>query len=799
MSASEAPKPDAQPWTLFHVATFTGQFDTHIKTGEDYPTLALGDLFTLAPVRHPKGAGPAIVPSLYHDYDARHHAAQRERGQFVLLCGDVDSGNHDMAAIKVAIKAFAPRTACLIYTSAHARPGDMRWRILLPLAQAVPFDTWHDAQVAFFAFMEARGIAMDHALARAAQPVYLPNVPDIHGKSGTALRGPDGEPLFYAATRTGVTMAGLDLTQGAVSEGIAAIRAARAEDERERDRIRREAEQRRAAKPRGESASLIDDFNAANSVATMLEICGYTQSPRHDEDWRSPYQTSESHATRVIGSKWVSLSASDAGAGLGERCKTGCYGDAYDLYVHFKHGGDHKAAYRQIGAEQRAANGNVIYPRQFETPPVPEWMDEAPAWEEIPEWMEADMGVVDVDGDYSGIIGGNSEPDPLTVYDAFDYDEAAIPVRPWLVPGAVLAGYTHMLAAPGGSGKSLFTLQLAIAMADGMPWGGFKPRKRYRSLIINVEDDINEQRRRIAGARRVMDTVNNLAGMVHIVDASESIVVARTGERTNSVVATPVVDTLRRYIIDHGIDVIIVDPFAETFEGDENDNSQVKWAMRIWRDEIARATGCAVYLVHHTTKHAQNGAGDANVIRGAGAIVNSTRISATLMPMTTDDAAMVGIEPAERHLYVRYDDAKANQSLKTNTARWFRKESIELDNATSDCPADIVGALVPWTPPDAFDGLTGHYITIILDRVQAGLETGERYCVTTKGGTKGNGRWIGCLMNEVLGMGEAQTKKVVATWLKNGVLIEDEYICPVSRKKKTGLFAPENARPGMPS
>jgi hypothetical protein len=338
---------------------------------------------------------------------------------------------------------------------------------------------------------------------------------------------------------------------------------------------------------------------------------------------------------------------------------------------------------------------------------------------------------------------------------------------------------------------------LAMAMADGMEWGGFKPRRRFRSLIINVEDDINEQRRRIAGARRVMDCKNDLSGMVHIVDASESIVVARTGDRANSVVTTPVVDTLRRYITDNEIDVIIVDPFAETFEGDENDNSQVKWAMRIWRDEIARETGCAVYLVHHTTKHAQNGAGDANVIRGAGAIVNSTRISATLMPMTGDDANLVGIDPAERHLYVRYDDAKANQSLKTNTARWFRKESITLDNQTDDCPADIVGALVPWFPPDAFDGLSAHQITTILDRIERGMDDGRRFTASTKGGSKDSGRWAGCVVMDVSGTTEALAKKVVATWIKNGVLVEDDYDCPVRRRKETGLFAPVNARPGM--
>lgn len=784
---SLAPVPTAAPWTARRFVYFKGQFDSHIATGEDYPSQALAKIWTMKPGSKPKGAGLACIPSTYCDFDAREHAAQRERGKFIALTADIDEGNHPLATVRAAIEHVTDGAAWLIYSSPHSRPDDQRWRIILPLETEQMFEAWHDAQLALYAFLEARGIACDHALARAAQPVYLPNVPAVHAKSETPLRDEKGEPLYFQREGSDLTAPGLDLETGLIAQGIAALRRQRIEDEQTRERIRREAEQRRANAPRGDNASLIEDFNAENSVATMLEICGYEQSPRNAEDWRSPHQTGETYATRVIGSKWVSLSASDAASGLGSQCAAGCYGDAYDLYVHFKHGGDHKAAFRALGAERRAAQGNVVYPPQFDPP---EWLNAIPMPDEAPEWaeegaqMEHDLPLVE-------------EEEKLTVYDAFAFNEAEIPVRPWLVPGAILAGYTHMLAAPGGSGKSLFTLQLAMAMADGLEWGGFKPRKRYRSLIINVEDDINEQRRRIAAARRVMPCQNDLTGMIHIVDASESIVVARTGDRANSVVTTPIVDTLRRHIIDNQIDVIIVDPFAETFEGDENDNSQVKWAMRIWRDEIARATGCAVYLVHHTTKHAQNGAGDANVIRGAGAIVNSTRISATLMPMTAEDANMIGISPDERHLYVRYDDAKANQSLKTNTARWFRKESIELDNATEECPADYVGALVPWTPPDAFDGLGSHTIGIILDRVDAGMDSGERYTASTKGGAKTTGRWVGSLLIELAGLSEGMAAKVVKTWIANGVLVEDEYQCPVQRRKRTGLFAPQNTRPGV--
>ena len=404
------------------------------------------------------------------------------------------------------------------------------------------------------------------------------------------------------------------------------------------------------------------------------------------------------------------------------------------------------------------------------------------------------------------LVVEGSSPDDLAVVDAFDFAEADIPVRPWLVPGAILSGYTHILAAPGGTGKSLFTLQFAIALAAGMQWGMFTPRRRCRSLVINVEDDLDEQRRRLAAAARVMGVdPQTLRGWIYLVDTSQGVVVAAHDPVKRSLVMTPVAGKLRELIKKHAIDVLWADPFAETFEGDENDNSEVKWAMKIWRDEVARATKSAVYLVHHTTKHAGNGAGDANVIRGAGAIVNSTRISATLMPMTADEATAIGVEQTERHLYVRYDDAKANQSLKTDTARWLRKKTVVLNNGIGLQEPDEVGVLVPWIPPDAFDGLSLASIGMVLDRVEEGMTdscgavTGVRFTASAKGGSKDSGRWVGCLFMELLGMKEAQAKKVIGTWLATGVLVEQNYHCPERRRDRAGLFAPYDKRPGATS
>jgi|GEM_PF-946565 len=772
-------------WCSRNVVIVHGQHDTRMETGEDYDARSLSSIFLMEPGDRDKLDGDAFIPSQHCDGDARNHARQREVGSFVALTGDIDSGDHPRSRIESLVRGFCGDAAWLIYSSAHARPGDMRWRVIIPLASPVSFADWHDAQNAFFRLMEQSDVEMDQALDRAGQLVFLPNVPEFHSKTGERLRGDDGAPLFFERSSTGCNAPGLDISKGAIASGIAAIRQQRANDERERERIRAEAEQRRANRPRNEGAPIIEDFNRENPIARLFELYGYQQSPIHAEDWRSPIQTSESYATRIMGDKWVSLSASDVGARLGENFKGGCFGDAYDLFVHFEHSGEHKAAFRTLYSERRQASGPSMSP-----PPPLE--DGDPGWTEPPEGAD-----IDAEPDFEEAVVAEDKPpeDLLQAVDAFDFQEEQIPPRPWIIPGVMLSGYTHMLAAPGGSGKSLFTLQIAIALARGEPWGTFVPRHKCRTLIVNVEDDIDEQRRRLAAARRVMGGGEELRGMIDLVPDAESIVVAGRSPDGRTLRLTPVVDALVAHIRRRQIDVLIVDPFAETFDGDENDNSEVKWAMKIWRDEIARRTGCVVYLVHHTVKYSGNGAGDANVIRGGGAIVNSTRISATLMPMTAEDAEMVGIDQGERHLYVRYDDAKANQSLKTYNAKWFQKVSVTLNNGTQDAAADEVGALTPWTPPDAFDGLSMNSIGVCLDRIEEGMADGSRYTLSTRGGSKDTGRWVGCVLMEHAGMSEPMARKVIGVWKSNGVLVEGQYQCPVKRRKVSGVFAPADARP----
>lgn len=368
---------DETHWTEARVMSFAGRSDTRKRTASEYRTISLGDIFAMSPADKPKDKAPAFIPSSYHDHDGRTHAVQRERGSFVALTGDIDSGDHPFERIKAAVSELLGDSACLIYSSPHARPGDMRWRIILPLDRPIPFIEWADAQNAFYDLMEAHGIEMDRALARAGQPVFLPNVPNVHAKTGTALRDEFGAPLYYQTAKTEPDAPGLRLDVDHIADGIAAIHARRKRDEEAREQLRAEAERKAKARAEkhaksnsaGDGESVIDEFNRANSIADLLARYGYERDPASADDWRSPKQESQTYATRIMGDAWVSLSGSDTAAGLGSQCATGCFGDAYDLFVHYEHGGDHKAAFKELHEERRAT---AAAPGDAEGAPAPD-------------------------------------------------------------------------------------------------------------------------------------------------------------------------------------------------------------------------------------------------------------------------------------------------------------------------------------------------------------------------------------------------------------------------------------------
>ncbi|PWT73219.1 MAG: hypothetical protein C5B60_08460, partial [Chloroflexi bacterium] len=367
--------------------------------------------------------------------------------------------------------------------------------------------------------------------------------------------------------------------------------------------------------------------------------------------------------------------------------------------------------------------------------------------------------------------------------------------RDWIIPGLLMRRHVTVLVAPSGAGKSLLTLQVGIACALDKEWAGWRPRRKFRVLVINSEDDVDEIRRRLCAASVKMNIKDQqiLADDFLLADTSNGIIVAKFDNRTKTMIAQPLLDQLIETVKANKIDVIFVDPFAETFEGDENSNSELKWAGYLWR-RVARETNAAVCLIHHTKKYATGMQGDVDAARGAGALIGIARIVSTVFPMTKQEAEGMSIEEDERPHFLRYDDAKANLNLTCNIAKWFRKDTVRLDNATKEQPADDVGALVPYKPPGLMDGILQEQIDKFFDAVDRGIcdkdgnVTGEFYTFDTRKQSESEmSRYVGEFAMEFFGIKKLdKAAKMINAWRDSKWLIDGEkYRSPKTRKERT--------------
>lgn len=343
-----------------------GQHDTHAitrKDGTPNPSEDAGKAYSVitppqivAMVRNPpapveKERAQWFIPSRYADHDARSHEAQRERGAFSWLALDIDQNNLSLAEVKQALADVVGECSALIYSTSSATEDNRKWRALVPLKNDLPGADYPDTAEAFFDLLEAatEGILIcDRALQRPGQLIYLPNP-----RSG-----------FYQSEVVQSDRLNLHRAHP--------IMVQRQKNRDKRETAKKEAQERQAQRRKqapidvGHNSSPVDAFNAAHDVEGLLDRYGYARSGRSN-DWRSPMQTSGSFATTCFGDYWVSLSASDAVANLGQASKSGArFGDAFDLFCHFEHGGDFSKAVAAYGEELRGFSWSSSSVRRVE-------------------------------------------------------------------------------------------------------------------------------------------------------------------------------------------------------------------------------------------------------------------------------------------------------------------------------------------------------------------------------------------------------------------------------------------------
>jgi hypothetical protein len=379
--------------------------------------------------------------------------------------------------------------------------------------------------------------------------------------------------------------------------------------------------------------------------------------------------------------------------------------------------------------------------------------------------------------------------------DEWDVGEQLIsgePIKPrqWLLARCFCRTFLSGLVAPGDAGKTTLRLTQAVELATNRELLGHHIYQRCRVLVVSLEDDRDELRRRLAAIckHHNIDPAE-LKGWLFCRDLKRVKLATRdkNGERQ----AGPLDGMLRRAIARTRCDLLVLDPFVKLHALAENDNADMDF---VCEQLIAIAQDCniAVDSPAHTHKGAIT-AGDADARRGASAQRDAGRLDYTLTTMSEDEAESFGIHPYERKGYVRLDKAKANLT-RAIKAEWFRLVSVPLGNATDLYPeGDDMQAIERWTPPETWAGADGEMLNAILDAVDTGLSDGRRY-IDHGRASEDRAAWA-VVQKYCPSKPEAQCRDMIKQWLKAGVLYRAKYHNPIRREDENGLFVDRNKRP----
>jgi RecA-family ATPase len=176
----------------------------------------------------------------------------------------------------------------------------------------------------------------------------------------------------------------------------------------------------------------------------------------------------------------------------------------------------------------------------------------------------------------------------------------------YLIKGVIQRGTLIVIFGESGSGKTYFTLDLALAIAGGQPWRG---RRVTRGLVLylamegRLDDRIEACVKRgitsgavpVAISQRAADLLHldgDVDGLVATVRHAES----ESGEK---------------------IGLIVVDTLARALAGGSENNPEDMGALILNADRLRHETGAAVVLIHHAGKDASRGARGHSSLKGA--------------------------------------------------------------------------------------------------------------------------------------------------------------------------------------
>ena len=194
--------------------------------------------------------------------------------------------------------------------------------------------------------------------------------------------------------------------------------------------------------------------------------------------------------------------------------------------------------------------------------------------------------------------------EPLNVESMAEIYDNPPPVKPELIEGILRQGHKMLLVSSSKAGKTFALIELAVAIAEGRRWFGFRC-KQGRVLYLNMELDEASFDDRVIKVYKSLDLENKNLQNIDIVHLRGQI------EKLEKLVPQ-----INRTIKGKDYAAVILDPTYKLGIGDENAADSVTMFCNAI-DKIAN-TGASVVYAHHHSKGAQGAKASMDRASGSG-------------------------------------------------------------------------------------------------------------------------------------------------------------------------------------
>jgi len=233
--------------------------------------------------------------------------------------------------------------------------------------------------------------------------------------------------------------------------------------------------------------------------------------------------------------------------------------------------------------------------------------------------------------------------------------------------GGFLHGTIGAIVSPGGSGKSMYALQLATQLAAG-------------DTIANPLNLPSSSPKRVSYLPAEDPEVilhHRLFSIGEWYEDYEKVTISKNLQVFPVVGLQPNLfnpqwyDFLRR--VAYESDLMILDTLRRWHDRDENDAGAMSQLLAML-EAIAKEFNCSIIFLHHTSKAtALNGAGgEQQASRGSSVLVDNIRWQLNLTKMDLAEAKKYGIDGSQRGFYVKANVAKSNYGMPTADI-WYKR------------------------------------------------------------------------------------------------------------------------------